>query len=70
MTEPDEIRCLVAACPEPLGDDKEWSFYLLNDDSRPLNRVVLKTFGHEWAIAGTPCTRTSKSRTSLAAPTC
>lgn len=48
----DEIHCRVAACPEACGDDKEWSFYLLNDGSRPLERVVLKTFGHEWGDFG------------------
>jgi hypothetical protein len=48
----DEIRCRVAACPEALGDDKEWSFYLLNDGSVPLDLVVLKTFGREWGNIG------------------
>ena len=52
MTEQNEMRCLVAACPEALGDDNEWSFYLLNDGRRSLNRVVLKTFGHEWGDFG------------------
>lgn len=48
----DEIRCRVAACPEPFGDGKEWSFYLLNDGGAPLDEVVLKTFGHEWGDYG------------------
>lgn len=52
MEENDEIRCRVAACPEPLGDDKEWSFYLLNDGRVPLDEVVLKAFGHEWGDMG------------------
>lgn len=47
-----EIRCRVAACPEMLGDDKEWSVYLINDGSRTLERVLLKTFGHEWGDFG------------------
>ena len=47
-----EIRCRVAACPEPLGDGKEWSFYLLNDGRVPLDLVVLKAFGHEWGDFG------------------
>lgn len=48
----DEIRCRVAACPESLGDGKEWSFYLLNDGRAPLDLVVLKAFGHEWGDFG------------------
>ncbi len=52
MEENDEIHCRVAACPEHLGDDKEWSFYLLNDSRSPLDVVVLKTFGHEWGDVG------------------
>jgi hypothetical protein len=50
--ENDEVRCRVAACPEALGDDKEWSFYLLNDGRSPLDEVVLKAFGHEWGDMG------------------
>ncbi len=42
------VRCRVAACREALGDGKEWSFYLINDGDRPLDSVVLETFGHEW----------------------
>ena len=48
----DEIRCRVAACPEALGDDMEWSFYLFNDGSMPLDVVVLKTFAREWGDIG------------------
>ena len=47
-----EIRCRVAACLEPGADGKEWSFYVLNDSQVPLDRVVLKTFGHEWGDDG------------------
>ena len=52
MTEQADIRCRAAACLENLGDDKEWSVYLLNDGTRALSRVVLKTFGHEWGNFG------------------
>ena len=48
----DEVRCRVAACPEALGDGMEWSFYLFNDGSMPLDLVVLKTFGREWGDIG------------------
>ena len=48
----DEIRCRVAACPEALGDGKEWSFHLLNDSSVTFDEVVLKTFGREWGDTG------------------
>jgi len=50
--EGNEIRCRVAACPEAVGDDNEWSFYLLNDSCMPLDEVVLTTFGHEWGDFG------------------
>jgi len=46
------LRCRVAACPESRDDGKEWSFYLVNDTSLPFDRVVLKTFGHEWGEMG------------------
>lgn len=52
MEENDEIHCRVAACREPLSDDKEWSFYLINDGKAPLDVVVLKAFGHEWGDMG------------------
>jgi hypothetical protein len=47
-----EIRCRVAACPEVLGDGKEWSFYLINDGNAPLDRALLKAFGREWGDFG------------------
>lgn len=52
MEEKNEIRCRVAACPEALGDGKEWSFYVLNDGGLPLDEVFLKAFGHEWGDMG------------------
>jgi hypothetical protein len=50
--EDQEICCRIAACPESLGDGKEWSFYLINDSAVPFDMVVLKAFGHEWGDFG------------------
>ncbi len=52
MQNGDVIRCRVAACRESLNDNKEWSFYLLNDSNNSLDLVVLYEVGYEWGNYG------------------
>jgi hypothetical protein len=35
-----------------LGDDKKWSFYLINDSQIVLDLAVVETVGHEWGATG------------------
>jgi hypothetical protein len=52
MQKTEPIRCRVAACREALGDGKEWGFYLINDNTDPLDLTVLDTIGYEWGDWG------------------
>jgi len=52
MQNDDTIRCRVAACREPLDDNKEWSFYLINDSNGSLDLAVLYEVGYEWGDWG------------------
>ena len=52
MKKGDRIRCRVVACPEALADDEQWSFYLINDCSAPLDSAVLKKVSNEWGDRG------------------
>lgn len=38
----------MAACRELLDDDKEWSFYLINDSNDHIDSVVLNQIWYEW----------------------
>ena len=46
------IRCRLAACPETLGDDKQWSFYLINESDEPFDETVLCEASYEWGDCG------------------
>ena len=52
MEKSEPISCRVAACREVLGDDKAWSFYLINDCAAPLNEAVLYQVSTEWGDFG------------------
>jgi len=48
----EPIRCRIAACREALQDDKEWSFYLINDSDATLDLAVLDAIDYEWGNMG------------------
>jgi hypothetical protein len=49
MTEPELIRCRLAACRDEGG---HWSFHLINDSDFPLDEVVLYEVNYEWGDWG------------------
>ena len=43
------IRCRIAACREaPDANGNDWSFYLINDSTDPLELAVLYKVSYEW----------------------
>lgn len=46
------MRCRMVACREALDDGKQWSFYLINDDTCAVEWAVLYQVCYEWGDMG------------------